>query len=83
MGLLYGPLHLSSPFFRKNDLLIDNRTGSALGTPLAWPEAKERAGQVREWGIEVLPSVLSASLLPLCVVQVQEENDSLARKLRL
>lgn len=25
----------------------------ALGTPLAWPEAKKVAGQVREWGIEV------------------------------
>ncbi|KAI4844900.1 glutamate-cysteine ligase Gcs1 [Aureobasidium sp. EXF-8845] len=24
----------------------------ALGTPLAWPEAKKVAGQVREWGIE-------------------------------
>lgn len=61
MGLLYGTLPLP-PFFRKIDLLtIDNRTGSALGTPLAWPEAKKRAGQVREWGIEVLPSVLFAS----------------------
>ncbi|KAI4737272.1 glutamate-cysteine ligase Gcs1 [Aureobasidium sp. EXF-12298] len=26
----------------------------ALGTPLAWPEAKKVAGQVREWGIEQL-----------------------------
>ncbi|KAG9831455.1 GCS-domain-containing protein, partial [Aureobasidium melanogenum] len=26
----------------------------ALGTPLAWPEAKQVAGQVREWGIEQL-----------------------------
>lgn len=25
----------------------------ALGTPLAWPEAKENAAHVREWGIEV------------------------------
>lgn len=26
----------------------------ALGTPLAWPEAKKVASQVREWGIEQL-----------------------------
>jgi len=25
----------------------------ALGTALEWPEAKKKAGQVREWGIEV------------------------------
>lgn len=25
----------------------------ALGTALEWPEAKQRAHQVREWGIEV------------------------------
>ncbi|EZF31697.1 glutamate-cysteine ligase [Trichophyton interdigitale MR816] len=29
----------------------------ALGTPLAWPEAKKRAGQVREWGIEQLLAI--------------------------
>lgn len=29
----------------------------ALGTPLDWPEAKKVAGQVREWGIEVVPLV--------------------------
>jgi glutamate--cysteine ligase catalytic subunit len=26
---------------------------SALGTPLEWPQAKQAADQVREWGIEV------------------------------
>lgn len=25
----------------------------ALGTALEWPEAKKKAGQVRQWGIEV------------------------------
>ncbi|EAS34730.3 glutamate-cysteine ligase [Coccidioides immitis RS] len=29
----------------------------ALGTPLPWPEAKKRATQVREWGIEQLLSI--------------------------
>ncbi|KAI5300939.1 Zn finger-containing GTPase- Activating Protein for ARF, partial [Ascosphaera pollenicola] len=29
----------------------------ALGTPLPWPEAKIRAGQVREWGIEQLLAI--------------------------
>lgn len=26
---------------------------SALGTPLEWPEAKQNAQLVREWGIQV------------------------------
>ncbi len=25
----------------------------AVGTPLAWPDAKKNANHVREWGIEV------------------------------
>ncbi|PGH18357.1 glutamate-cysteine ligase [Helicocarpus griseus UAMH5409] len=29
----------------------------ALGTPLAWPEAKKAASQVREWGIEQLLTI--------------------------
>ncbi|KAK2745308.1 Zn finger-containing GTPase- Activating Protein for ARF [Onygenales sp. PD_40] len=29
----------------------------ALGTPLAWPEAKKNAKQVREWGIEQLLAI--------------------------
>lgn len=33
--------------------LTDSDTFRALGTPLAWPEAKRAADQVREWGIEV------------------------------
>lgn len=32
---------------------ISDTQTRALGTPLAWPEAKKVAGQVREWGIEV------------------------------
>ena len=37
----------------------------ALGTPLAWPEAKKSAGQVREWGIEVrrLPQLEASKLI--------------------
>ncbi|PGH28497.1 glutamate-cysteine ligase [[Emmonsia] crescens] len=31
----------------------------ALGTPLAWPEAKKNAKQVREWGIEQLLAIWS------------------------
>lgn len=27
--------------------------GRALGTPLDWPEAKQNADHVREWGIKV------------------------------
>lgn len=30
----------------------------ALGTALEWPDAKQRAHQVREWGIEVRPAQL-------------------------
>ena len=39
----------------------------ALGTPLAWPEAKKSAGQVREWGIEVrrLPQLKASKLISL------------------
>ncbi|MCJ1472633.1 Zn finger-containing GTPase- Activating Protein for ARF [Lambiella insularis] len=29
----------------------------ATGTPLAWPEAKQKANQVREWGIEQLLAI--------------------------
>ncbi|PGH02148.1 glutamate-cysteine ligase [Polytolypa hystricis UAMH7299] len=29
----------------------------ALGTPLAWPEAKQKANQVRQWGIEQLLAI--------------------------
>ncbi|KAL8826708.1 MAG: hypothetical protein Q9191_003633 [Dirinaria sp. TL-2023a] len=29
----------------------------AIGTPLAWPEAKKNASQVREWGIEQLLAI--------------------------
>ena len=30
-----------------------NTLARAQGTPLAWPEAKQNAHRVREWGIEV------------------------------
>ena len=36
-------------FLYRSRLKLD----SALGTPLAWPEAKTKADQVRSWGIEV------------------------------
>lgn len=29
----------------------------ALGTALEWPDAKQSAHQVREWGIEVRPGI--------------------------
>ncbi len=34
----------------------------ALGTPLPWPEAKDKAKQVREWGIEVGSRTLKPSV---------------------
>ncbi|TKW49340.1 Glutamate--cysteine ligase, partial [Colletotrichum tanaceti] len=34
--------------------LLQNPYRRALGTALDWPDAKQRAGQVREWGIKQL-----------------------------
>lgn len=49
MGLLFVAVALQS----WKTLLIRY---SALGTPLEWPQAKQAADQVREWGIEVTES---------------------------
>jgi hypothetical protein len=39
--------------FSVRPAVLANRTSSAIGTPLEWPEAKKVAGHVRSWGIEV------------------------------
>ena len=43
----------------------------AIGTPLEWPEAKENADHVREWGIEVN---LEVFLQNCCVANFVQSN---------
>lgn len=50
MGLLYGTLP-SGTYYTQLTLLRFR----AVGTPLPWPEAKQKADHVRQWGIEVRP----------------------------
>ena len=48
----------------------------ALGTPLAWPEAKTKVDQVRAWGIEVggYPSVHFVYLSQLATIDDMESS---------
>ena len=47
---LYGSFVRRTANLPISELTIYHR---AIGTPLAWPEAKKKADQVRAWGIEV------------------------------
>lgn len=56
--------------FERLDLLFGTPliSSRALGTALEWPEAKKKAGQVRQWGIEVCR---------LCSIRLDRQRNNL------